>query len=86
MIFRTISAFQPVRMILWAYDKERGEMRPLCENVKWASVIGALRYREKWYRNRLAGEIQTLDGKLVQTLKAGEGATFPINPDMETVH
>jgi len=73
MVFRTVPANQPVKMQLFKYHKSTGTQQPVLteRNQRYRSLRDALMTRFALYGNRYPGEIHTLDGKLIQCLRAG---------------
>ena len=73
MVFKTVPANQPVRMQLWAWDSHTRTQQPILRkrDTRYSDLRQALWARFALYENRYAGEIHTLDGQLIQCLRAG---------------
>ncbi len=61
----------PVRMVLWGYDASVGQLKSVIDDT-FDNVSEALACRNLVEANVYAGDITTLDGRLVRCLRAGE--------------
>ena len=74
MVWNTVQDDIPVEMDLWVIDPRTGEQKRLLPEPKdrqFDSLRTALWFRCAQYGNQPMGHIQTLDGKIIQTLFAG---------------